>query len=265
MSESRQKPYGWSMPEDEKLYYKGLGKTNIVDWETNFIIYQKAKHGKYADIFISGEYPKNSIQPWESPEDSRDLEGEDLRRYEFKRKDYIDKYDKGQNVLAQQAAEVKLSMTKSSIDHIEKFNKKEFRDFILNNQPIELYKLASKTHTFIGKESGYDDQQEFRAEFCTFTMNEEELNNKLEVNFNRMIDLIRKCETVDILKELDGKRQCHQQLMAIVDYKPKSAVNDLVVNTLARVNSPNFPRVLPELQRRLLELDDAVTRLSQGN
>jgi len=250
------------LPESEKLYWKGVGKTNITTWETDFIIAQKAKHGNDADIFITLEYPRNSVEPWESPT-NKPTEEPELGEYNRIRKDYKEEYRRAQRVLAQQAAEIgKLALTKSSIDHIEKFHKKDYRDHIMGNRPIELYKLALQTHTFIGKESGYDDQDEVRTEFCNFTMTEEELNGKLEVNFNRLVDLVRKCEAVGILKEIDGKRQCHQQLKAVVAYKPKSAVNDQVVNTLARVNSPSFPKVLPALQKRLLELDDAVERLT---
>ena len=264
MSESKSKS-SYFFPEEEKLYYKGVGKTNITDWETNFIIRQKAKHGTDADIFITLEYPENAKKPWESPAANEKPDSKDaaaVALYQTMKKEYIAEYKRAQNVLAQQAAETKLSMSKSSIDHMDKFHKKEFRDFILTNDPIAIYKLAKQTHTFIGKDSGYDDQDEVRTEFCNFSMTEDELNGKLEVNFNRMVDLVRKCETVGILKEIDGKRQCHQQLKAVVAYKPKSAINDRVVNTLARVNSPSFPKVLPDLQKKLLELDDAVERLT---
>ena len=55
----------------------------------------------------------------------------------------------------------------------------------------------------------------------------------LEENFEIFNELIKKCEMVEIISEMDGKRQCHQQLKAIAEYKPGSAVNTQVINTIA--------------------------------
>ena len=247
----------YALPEHKKLYWKA-GRSNIKDFPTDFMILQKSILGAAANCLVSEKYPVEWIKDYSSPDEEAkdDNEREDRRDA---RKEHKAEYRRGLNAKAQMTASLVLSLDKTGEDHIKKYHRKEFEDLVLRDSPISLLKLAKSTHTFINKTSGYEDKDEVRGEMQNFGMDIGA--ETLEENFDRLNELIKKLDTVGIEGEYDEKRRCHIQLKAIVGYKPKSAVNDAVINCLAKVNTEEFPNSLPQLQRVVLELDGTESRL----
>ena len=247
------------LPEAQKLYHKGNGQSNIKEFLKNFVTLMKAYHGDDGNIFLKKKYPVEWVQDWEDPAvvpKSELLQAAMLEDRKWHRAEHR----RGKKVRAQMGASALLSFTKSAEDHIKRFHKSELEKLSQEDDPIGILNLAESTHTFIGKQSGYEDKDEVRSEIQNFTMDSGE---QLEENFDRFSELMKKADAVEIIEEYDGKRQCHQQLKAIVSYKEGSAVNNLVINELSIVNTKDFPNNLATLQGKLLELDGTVTRMAQ--
>jgi hypothetical protein len=248
-----------ALPESQKLINRGYGRTNIIQFKKNFITHAKSIWGDDANILITGDYPDEWIVPWLMPE-TLPTGAFALDILKSERLEAIKEMKRGKKVMSQIGAALRMSITKSSEDHIKKYHKGDFERFCDEDRPIELFRLIETTHTFVGKTSGYDDKDEVRTEFVTFRWNKSETLPEL---FERMNDLCVKVDSVGLTDEVDGKRRCHQLLKSISEYKPKEAVNDRVIQYMAVVNKDEFPVDLASLQDELLDLDGALDRLKE--
>ena len=249
----------YALPDHKKLYWKG-GKSNIKDFPTDFIILQKSMLGAAANCLVSEKYPDEWIKDYTSPDESAEDDNDREDRRDAK-KEHKAEYRRGLNAKAQMTASLVMSFDKTGEDHIKKYHRQEFEELVLRDSPVSLLKLAKSTHTFINKTSGYEDKDEVRGKMQNFGMDIGA--ETVEENFDRLNELVKKLDTVGIAEEYDGKRTCHIQLKAIVGYRPKSTVNDGVINILAKVNTTDFPTSLPFLQKNILELDGTESRLTQ--